>query len=174
MHARPVRQRLEEVHLVQRHRLPLQPRRRRRRRRLRLPSIQPQDRRQRREVLARLVLQPSPLDSLRQRPPRQDAFLAVPEVLLEVEFLTVELAFVFLELHDHGGSDGAEFGVLLGLDALELLGLLLAQDVNARGVEALHAVAEVVLLFELLEVFLGDFPSWHAIRAAVAVGVHVP
>ena len=119
------------------------------------------------------MLEFPPLDRFGQGPPREDAFLAVPEILLQIERLAGELAFVFPEREVHGGGGGAELGVLLGLDALELLGLLLAQDVDARGVEAVHAAADVVLLFELLEVFFGDLPPWHAIGAAVAVSVHV-
>ena len=183
LHPRPRRQRFIKVHRAQRHRLPLQPHLRPRvppiqpdrrlHRRLHLRLIQPRERRQRREGHARLVLEFPPLDRFGQGPAREDALPAVPEILLQIERFAGELAVVVLERDVPGSGGGAELGVLLGGDALELLGLLLAQDIDARGVEAVHAAADVVLLLELLEVLLGDFAARHAVRAAVAVGVHV-
>lgn len=121
-----------------------------------------------------LALQPPPLNRLGQRPARQQAAFALPEVLLQVGLGAGGRAVQLAQLHGHDLGRGGQLGVLLGGDALALLGLFFAEDVDARFVQRVHPAAQVRLLHELAEVGVRDVAPGHAGRAAVAVGVHVP
>lgn len=120
-----------------------------------------------------LVRHLPPLDRLGQPPPRHKALFPLRELEAQGRLLEREVALVPLEVHGHFVRGERELGPLFGLDARELLALAFAEDVDARGVQGVHAGEGALLAEELGEVVGGDVAAGHAVRAAGAVGFHV-